>query len=92
MSTSAVTAVSTTYTVTGMTCGHCVSSVTAGIGKVAGVTGVQVDLATGRVTVASDRVLDDAAVTAAVGEAGYQVVAPATEAPAEGASCCGSCN
>ncbi|WTW99545.1 cation transporter [Streptomycetaceae bacterium NBC_01309] len=82
----------TTYTVTGMTCGHCVSSVTAEVGKVAGVTGVQVDLATGGVTVASDRVLDDAAVAAAVVEAGYEVVAPAAETPAQGASCCGSCH
>ena len=59
MSTSAATsATTTTYTVTGMTCGHCVSSVTAEVGKVPGVTGVQVDLASGRVTVAADRARD----------------------------------
>ncbi|WP_436775210.1 heavy-metal-associated domain-containing protein [Yinghuangia sp. YIM S09857] len=92
MSTPAATsATTTTYTVMGMTCGHCVSSVTAEVRKVAGVTGVQVDLASGRVTVASDGALDDAAVAAAVTEAGYEVAAPA-EAPAQGASCCGSCN
>jgi copper chaperone CopZ len=61
----------TTYTVTGMTCGHCVASVTEEVSKVAGVTAVEVDLATGQVTVAADSPLDDAAVAAAVDEAGY---------------------
>ena len=63
----------TTYTVTGMTCGHCVSSVSSEIGKLGGVSDVQVDLATGAVTVTSDQPLDDAAVRAAVDEAGYEV-------------------
>jgi len=62
-----------TYTVTGMTCGHCVSSVSTEIGKLDGVSDVQVDLANGAVTVISDRPLDDAAVHAAVDEAGYEV-------------------
>ncbi|MEV4377243.1 cation transporter [Streptosporangium sp. NPDC049644] len=61
-----------TYTVTGMTCGHCVSSVKEEVGEVSGVTGVDVDLATGRVDVSGDS-LDDAAVRAAIKEAGYQV-------------------
>lgn len=62
-----------TYTVTGMTCEHCVRSVTEALTKLDGVTDVDVDLASGRVTVASDHVLDDAAVVAAVDEAGYEV-------------------
>ncbi|GAB3893598.1 heavy-metal-associated domain-containing protein [Microbispora bryophytorum] len=63
-----------TYTVTGMTCGHCVSSVKEEIGEVPGVTGVEVDLATGIVTVESDSPLDTATIRAAVEEAGYEVV------------------
>ncbi|GAA3417437.1 heavy-metal-associated domain-containing protein [Streptosporangium vulgare] len=64
----------TTYTVTGMTCGHCVSSVKEEVGEVPGVTGVDVDLETGRVDVSGDS-FDDAAVRAAVKEAGYEVLA-----------------
>lgn len=63
-----------TYTVRGMTCGHCVNSVTAEVGAVRGVSDVQVDLPTGRVTVNGDGPIDDAAVHAAVDEAGYEVV------------------
>lgn len=63
----------TTYTVTGMTCGHCVASVTEEVSEVAGVDHVDVDLATGRMTVTSDGDVDDAAVRAAVAEAGYGV-------------------
>jgi copper ion binding protein len=66
----------TTYTVKGMTCGHCVSSVTEEVTEVPGVTGVTVDLATGLVAVDSDGPIDNAAITAAVEEAGYEVVAP----------------
>ncbi|GGQ30728.1 heavy-metal-associated domain-containing protein [Streptosporangium pseudovulgare] len=62
-----------TYTVNGMTCGHCVSSVTEEVGQVPGVTGVDVDLATGAMTVTSDAPVDTAAITAAVEEAGYEV-------------------
>ncbi|SDN71076.1 heavy-metal-associated domain-containing protein [Lentzea jiangxiensis] len=65
--------VTATYTVTGMTCGHCVSSVTEELGEVAGVTGVDVVLETGAVTVTSDRELARDEVVAAVTEAGYQV-------------------
>ncbi|WP_067848157.1 heavy-metal-associated domain-containing protein [Nocardia lijiangensis] len=63
----------TTYTVKGMTCGHCVSSVKTEIGKIDGVTGVDVDLATGAVRVDSAAPLADADVAAAVDEAGYEV-------------------
>jgi copper chaperone len=62
-----------TYTVVGMTCGHCVRSVSEEVGKVAGVTAVDVDLDSGRVEVTSDGPLDDAAVAAAVDEAGYEL-------------------
>ncbi|ATL70576.1 heavy-metal-associated domain-containing protein [Nocardia terpenica] len=62
-----------TYTVTGMTCGHCVSAVRQEIGRIDGVTGVEVDLDSGRVQVESTAPISDAAVAAAVDEAGYQV-------------------
>ena len=65
----------TTYTVSGMTCGHCVSAVSAEIGKLPGVSAVDVDLASGKVTVTSAGPLDDADVSAAVSEAGYQLAA-----------------
>ena len=60
-----------TYTVTGMTCRHCVASVTEEVSEVPGVTTVDVDLESGAVTVTSEQPLDDAAVRAAVEEAGY---------------------
>jgi copper chaperone CopZ len=59
-----------------MTCAHCVASVSAEVGRLPGVTGVHVDLAGGQVTVTSDRPLDDAAVAAAVDEAGYELARP----------------
>ena len=62
-----------TYTVVGMTCGHCVNSVTEEVTQVAGVSGGDVDLASGGLTVTSDADVDDAAIRAAVEEAGYQV-------------------
>ena len=62
-----------TYTVTGMTCGHCVSAVTEEVTQVPGVTAVDVDLASGRLTVTSDAPVDDDAVRAAVDEAGYEL-------------------
>jgi len=66
-----------TYAVTGMTCGHCVSAVTEEVTQVPGVTAVDVDLASGRVTVTSDAPVDDDAVHAAVDEAGYEVAGTA---------------
>ncbi|MER6593074.1 copper ion binding protein [Micromonospora purpureochromogenes] len=63
-----------TYQVKGMTCGHCVSSVSTEIGAIEGVRDVQVDLASGQVTVTSEAPLDPAAVRAAVDEAGYDLV------------------
>lgn len=61
------------YKVEGMTCGHCVTAVSQEIGALAGVLGVQVDLADGVVTVESGRALDDSEVDAAVDEAGYKL-------------------
>ena len=61
------------YTVKGMTCDHCVRSVTQEVAKVPGVNDVAVDLSSGRMTVQSATDLDDAAVEAAVEEAGYEV-------------------
>jgi copper ion binding protein len=66
-------AVTSTYTVTGMTCGHCVSAVTEEISALDGVADVQVDLGSGAVTVTSDAPLSDEAVRAAVDEAGYEL-------------------
>ena len=60
-----------TYTVTGMTCGHCVSSVTEEVGAIPGVTEVEIDLPTGAVTVTSQAPLERETVAAAVTEAGY---------------------
>ncbi len=61
------------YTVAGMTCGHCVTAVTEEVTQVPGVTGVDVDLASGWLTVTSAEPLDDATVRSAVEEAGYQL-------------------
>ena len=62
-----------TYTVVGMTCGHCVNAVTEEVSQVPGVTGVDVDLASGGLTVTSDAPVDVTAVQAAVEEAGYSL-------------------
>lgn len=64
----------TVWTVSGMTCGHCVKAVTEEVSAVPGVTGVDVDLASGRVTVTADTDPDTAAIAAAVDEAGYTLV------------------
>lgn len=63
----------TTYAVEGMTCDHCVAAVTGELGRLDGVTHVDVDLATGAVAVTSDAALRDDEVRAAVDEAGYEV-------------------
>jgi len=61
-----------TYTVDGMSCQHCVDAITGEVTQVAGVSGVTVDLAAKTVTVTADPV-DDAAIRAAIDEAGYTV-------------------
>jgi copper ion binding protein len=62
-----------TYTVVGMTCGHCVSAVTEEVSQVPGVTAVDVDLGSGGLTVTSDAPVEESDVRAAVEEAGYEV-------------------
>jgi copper chaperone CopZ len=62
-----------TYTVTGMTCGHCAASVSEEISEIAGVEDVAVVVETGAVTVTSTAPLDESAVRAAVEEAGYSL-------------------
>lgn len=66
---------SNTYsgTVIGMTCGHCVASVTEEVQELPGVDQVEVDLESGALTVTSAEPLDDATVRSAVEEAGYQL-------------------
>jgi copper chaperone len=66
MSTSTVTAV-------GMTCGHCVSSVRQEVGAIAGVTDVDVDLKSGRVTIDGTTPVHRHAIKRAVEEAGYEL-------------------
>jgi copper chaperone len=66
-------AVTATYTVTGMTCNHCVQAVTSEISELPGVESVQVDLPSGGVTVTSAEPLAEDAVRAAVDEAGYEL-------------------
>jgi len=63
-----------TYIVAGMTCGHCVTAVKSELADLAGVTDVDVDLASGQVTVASAAPLATADVAAAIDEAGYELV------------------
>lgn len=60
-----------TYTVSGMTCSHCVSAVDAELRRIPGVRDVDVQLDGGVVTLSSDEPVDAAAVAAAVDEAGY---------------------
>jgi copper chaperone CopZ len=61
----------TTITVEGMSCGGCANSVRAELTHIPGVVEVDVDISNGTVTIASDAPVDDAAIRAAVEEAGY---------------------
>jgi copper chaperone CopZ len=61
------------YTVTGMTCGHCVASVTEEVQEISAVNDVRVDLSTGSLRFTSEQPVSDADVRAAVEEAGYQL-------------------
>lgn len=70
MSTAVTTA---TVTVTGMTCDCCVDSVSKEVGRIDGVTGVDVDLASGRVTVDSTNPVALDVIAAAVDKAGYRL-------------------
>jgi len=62
-----------TFDVVGMTCGHCVQSVTNELSKLEGVASVDVDLAAGTATVESEAPLDRADVEAAIDEAGFEL-------------------
>ena len=61
------------FTVVGMTCGHCVASVTEEVTEIAGVSNVDVDLSSGNVTVTAAEPISDDAIRAAVEEAGYSL-------------------
>ncbi|MER8005588.1 MULTISPECIES: heavy-metal-associated domain-containing protein [unclassified Streptomyces] len=66
--------VTAVYKVSGMSCGHCEGSVSSEISEIAGVTSVKAVASTGEVTVVSEAPLDEAAVRAAVDEAGFELV------------------
>ena len=77
----AMSTVSTTVNVSGMTCGHCVSSVSEELESLAGVEAVDVDLNSGgisTVTITSTGALSTAEIGEAVAEAGYLVVSNET--------------
>ncbi|MFF6879084.1 MULTISPECIES: cation transporter [unclassified Streptomyces] len=63
----------TTYAVSGMSCGHCKATLTQVIGELDGVSGVEVDLDSGHVTVTGSAEPDDAVIAEAVDEAGYEL-------------------
>lgn len=65
----------TEFQVTGMTCGHCEAAVRDEVSGIAGVDGVEVSATSGRLVVSSAQSLDEAAVIAAVDEAGYAATA-----------------
>jgi copper chaperone CopZ len=65
--------VQTTYAVTGMTCGHCAHAVSGELSKLDGVVNVDVDVASGAVTVTSEGPLAERDVREAVDEAGYEL-------------------
>ena len=62
------------YRVTGMRCGHCEASVRREVGRLAGVDGVEVSAASGRLIVTTSAPVAEEAIIAAVDEAGYQAV------------------
>ncbi|MFD7247310.1 heavy-metal-associated domain-containing protein [Streptomyces massasporeus] len=63
----------TTYAVSGISCGHCKATLTTVIGELAGVSGVEVDLGSGHVTVTSAAEPDDDVIAEVVDEAGYEL-------------------
>ena len=67
------------FKVQGMTCAHSVQAVTDELTRLTEVESVDVDLGTGAVTVAAERELDRAELTAAVEDAGYELVADRAE-------------
>ncbi|MEU8978515.1 heavy-metal-associated domain-containing protein [Streptomyces sp. NPDC058251] len=69
--------VTAVYKVSGMSCGHCEGSVSSEIAEIAGVSSVKAVASTGEVTVVSEAPLDEAALRAAVDEAGFELVGKA---------------
>ncbi|WP_351231371.1 cation transporter [Streptomyces sp. NPDC002133] len=69
----AVEGVRTVYAMAGMTCGHCKDTLTKTIGAIDGVSGVEVDLASGQVAVISTADPDDKVIAEVVDDAGYEV-------------------
>ncbi|WP_016908661.1 heavy-metal-associated domain-containing protein [Streptomyces xiaopingdaonensis] len=68
----------TTFKVTGMSCGHCESAVSEELSGIEGVSEVRASAASGEVTVVSEGPVDEEALAAAVDEAGYELVAGST--------------
>ena len=66
--------ITSTYTVAGMTCVHCVQAVTTEVSALPAVTNVAIDLTSGAVTVTSDVTISLDALRAAIDEAGYDLV------------------
>lgn len=62
-----------TVIVSGMTCGHCAASVREEVGALAGVTDVDVDVASGRITISSSAPIEADAIRGAIEEAGYHL-------------------
>ncbi|MEU4016230.1 MULTISPECIES: heavy-metal-associated domain-containing protein [unclassified Microbacterium] len=62
------------YQVTGMSCGHCEVAIRGEVGQIPGIDAIEVSAQTGRLVVTSAEPVDDAAILAAVDEAGYQAV------------------
>lgn len=71
--TAVVESTATVYRVSGMTCGHCKTTITKSVSALDGVLSVDVDVAGGLVTVTTAGDPDDAAITAAVDDAGYEL-------------------
>ncbi|GGU17959.1 heavy-metal-associated domain-containing protein [Streptomyces violascens] len=67
-----------TYTVTGMACGHCAASITEELKRVVAVSAVTVDVDSGTVVVISDKDLATADVRAAIEKAGYELTTEGT--------------
>ena len=63
-----------TYEVSGMTCNHCAKSVTKQLKQINGVLNVDVDLASGQVSVTSETPLESIDVKSAIDEAGYELM------------------
>jgi copper chaperone len=62
-----------TVSVSGMSCGHCATSVRDEVGSIPGVIAVDVDLASGTVIIDSERHVESDVIKSAVEEAGYQL-------------------